>query len=414
MNEFGKTISVFLIILVFSCFFPLASAKTSEGYFHSSDFYVVTFDGEGDAIVSAKLNIDNFTEETIDSFDLEIPGRARIYKAVFEYNGRSDLIDYDTDLTSNSTILHLYLPEEIEPNRGASIVLMYKISENAEKDIFGTFNFDFKTIVDKDAALIQRIRVAVNFQEGLHLKGGEGKIEYKPEFFGEVALGKMASAELTSPYYRDYSNAIEYEKGSIVKEAYNLDPFESFHVKGQYSENWFILFFTDILLWIIILGLLGIIVKKFVWKQITEVKEVIETEPFKPKRKQKSIETKETQLQENNLGLILSTGFLSSLAVIAYWWFIVLIIPFLSSVVGWNLSAVIGLLFFLLGIAVTGILIIVPGIYFGKKKGFSTGLWIVVSTILWLFVLGIISLVIIALLTQPSYTYTNYAIKAID
>lgn len=410
MNELGKTISVFLVILVLSCFFPLASAKTSEGYFHSSEFYVVTFDGEGDAIVSAKLNIDNFTEETIDSFSLEIPGRARIYKAVLEYNGRSDLIDYDTDLTSNSTILHLYLPEEIDSGRGASIVLMYKISENAEKDIFGTFNFDFKTVVDKDAALIQRIRVAVNFQEGLHLKGGEGKIDYKPEFFGEAALGKMASAELTSPYYRDYSNAIEFERGSIVKEAYNLDPFESFHVKGQYSENWFILFFPDILLWIIILGILGIIVKKFVWSQITEGKEVFEEEPYKPKRKQKSIETKEIpaiQLQENNLGLILSTSFLSSLAVIAYWWFIVLLTPFLSSAIGWSLSALIGFLFFLLGIAVTGILVIVPGIYFGKRKGFSVGLWIVISTILWLFVLGIISLVIISLLTQPHIVYAT-------
>lgn len=435
MNKAGNFFYYFLIVLMLSAFLPLSSAKTSESYFHSNDYYVVSFDGEGDAIVSAKLVIDNFTDKRISNIDLELPGTAKLFKAVLEpyyspyYGGyvlpepnleNSDIapeyrnewnaekIDFSYDFTSTATILHLTLPHSIEPNSKAAVVLLYKVSRYAEKDLLGTSSFDFKTIIDKKASLIQNVRVAVNVQEGLFLKGGTSNVEYKPDFFGSAAVSKMSSAEVSSSYYRDYSSAIEYSQGAIVKNAFNLDPFESFHVKGQYSENWLLLFLGDIILWIIILGIIGLIAKKILFPHSEERKEIFDEPKFREKGKDKLIQKPVQSIQLNgnngsNSGLIVGTGFFSALAIIGYWWFFALIMPML----GWSnysLTGLLVLMFFLLGIALTLLLLIAPPIYFGKKKGFSTGLWIAISSILWLFALAIISLIIIALLT-PSYAY---------
>jgi len=434
MKTKNLLVPLFVLILILT---PFVSAKTSSSYFHSNDYYVVAFDGEGDAIVSAKLVIDNFTDSSIKKFDLEIPGRAKIYKAVLEPYGypypvplygnqtteqkaiapdsytppyyQNQKIDFTYDYTSDSTLLHLELPYSIQPNSQAAIVLLYKISGYAEKDFIGTFNFDFKTVVDNKAALIQNVRVAVNVQEGLYLKGGQSKVEYKPEFFGSGAVSKMASAEVSSSYYRDYSQSIEYSQGEIVKNASNLDPFESFHLKGSYSDNWFLLFLGDIALWIIVLIVIAFIAKNWVLNKIFKGRE--EKQFFEPKRTAREKRELKGQEEERGIGFVALVGFLSALGVIAFWWFYVVIVSALFSIVGYMNSSLIGLLFFLIGLIVSGFLLIGPPIYYGNRKGFGFGAMILISTVLWLLVLAVVSLIIAGIFAPPIYATS---IKAID
>ncbi|MEW6295317.1 MAG: hypothetical protein AB1467_03395 [Candidatus Diapherotrites archaeon] len=429
----AKNLLILLLVLIL-ILSPLVSAKTSSSYFHSNDYYVVTFDGEGDAIVSAKLVIDNFTDSSIKKFDLEIPGRAKIYKAVLEPYGypypvplygaeqiiekpvapdyypypqyQNQKIDFTYDYTSDSTLVHLELPYSIQPNSQAAIVLLYKILGYAEKDFLGTFNFDFKTVVDNKAALIQNVRVAVNVQEGLYLKGGQAKVEYKPEFFGSGAVSKMASAEVSSSYYRDYSQAIEYSQGEIVKTASNLDPFESFHLKGSYSDNWLLLFLGDIALWIIILIVIGFTAKNLILSKIFWGRE--EKQFFEPKRTAR--EKRELRgEEEKGIGFIALVGFLSALGIIAFWWFYAVIVSALFSIVGYMNPALIGLLFFLIGLIVSGALLIGLPIYYGNRKGFGFGAMILMSTVLWLLVLAVVSLIIVGILAPPIYAYPAMA-----
>src|SRR3989344_8228369 len=111
-----------LLGLIFA--FGFAYAQIPEGTIHQNDYYVVSFDGEGDAVVSAKMIIDNTTDNTIRKISLEIPGRATIYKAVQEYQNYSNRyyderspnyksptkIDVSYEHTSEATIVTLNLP----------------------------------------------------------------------------------------------------------------------------------------------------------------------------------------------------------------------------------------------------------------------------------------------------------------
>ena len=130
--------------------------------------------------------------------------------------------------------------------------------------LFWFLGFDFKTIIDKNAALIQMVRVSVDVQTGLYLKGGSrGEVEYKPGYYSskiqsiEIAKEGTRSKELT-----DFSRRITYHTGGLVKIAYNLDPYESFHVKGKFADSFLKLYILEILLSIAIVGIIIILFKK--------------------------------------------------------------------------------------------------------------------------------------------------------
>ncbi len=265
-----------------------ASAAQSDGYIHPNHYYAVSFDGEGDAIVRAQIDIENTLDHAISDLDFEIPGQAVIYKAVQEnyytqpnpepyYDGQyapsrspdyypgnrySSSIDYTKTLTSDSTLLRIKLSKSIQRGESTSVVLFYKIPLYAKKDSLGNFQFDFRTIIDKDAILVQNMRVAVNVDSGLSLKGGEAKVDYRPNtgmgFVNEAAMSKMANVGVGTQEYRQYYSTIR-SAGGLVKTASNVDAFESFHVKGAYGENYFLVNLPESLAWpvaaLIIIGI---------------------------------------------------------------------------------------------------------------------------------------------------------------
>ncbi|MFH0874530.1 MAG: hypothetical protein V1859_01215 [archaeon] len=135
-----KKIILLLIITIFLV--QLASATIVSGYKHTFDYYAVTFDGEGDAIVSAQLNIENTQKEPIKSLTLEFPKRIILYDAVFQSDGRickvysegkqcDNYLRFDESrikeqVLSDVTAVTFYLPNEITEGNRAKLILSYK------------------------------------------------------------------------------------------------------------------------------------------------------------------------------------------------------------------------------------------------------------------------------------------------
>ncbi|MFH1390981.1 MAG: hypothetical protein ABIH20_01585 [Candidatus Diapherotrites archaeon] len=345
----------------------IAFAAQSDGYVHKNHYYAVSFDGEGDAIVRVQIDIENTLNQPRKWIDLEIPGQVVVYKAVQESPVRSP-IEYSKTLTSSATILHLELKESIQMNNTGTIVLFYKIPRYAEKDLVGNYNFDFKTIIDKDAILIENLRVAVNVQEGLFMKGGEAKVDYKPNigFMGEMAMAKAMDVSVESPYYKDYYYSIRNTQG-LVKTATNLDPFESFHVKGNYGENWIGLYFFDMIAGIIGAAVL-IIILVLGFRKI-----------------KKALKFKETKGNDYVQSALVGFGSAVSIVIIsAVLFFIAALVSEFSYSLQW-----ISLLIGLLGILISFVLLFLPSLYVSSKKGIIQGALTFFLTIFFLIAISI-------------------------
>ncbi|MAG18384.1 MAG: hypothetical protein CL944_02840 [Candidatus Diapherotrites archaeon] len=364
----------------------IAFAAQSDGYVHKNHYYAVSFDGEGDAIVRAQIDIENTLNQPRKWVDLEIPGQVVIYKAVQESPVRSP-VEYSKTLTSNATILHLELKESIPMNSQGTIVLFYKIPRYAKRDLVGNYNFDFKTIIDKDAILIENLRVAVNVQEGLFMKGGEAKVDYKPNigFMGEMAMSKTMDVSIESPYYRDYYYSIRNAQG-LVKTARNLDPFESFHVKGNYGENWLALYFFDLIAGIIGAAVL-IVVSVLGFRQITKV--------FKTKNTTKG--------KGNDYVQSALVAFGSAIAIV-----ITNVVLFFTAVIvsefSYSLQWIV-LLIGLLGILVSFGLLFLPSLYVSSKKGIIQGALVFFLTIFFLIAISIFLGIAYTVLFPPRIYY---------
>src|SRR3989344_4838964 len=254
-------------------------------------FYSVVFDGEGDAIVAAKLKIQNIGKDNLKELSIEIPGEdvrlihimqevIRFQKICGAYDPKGNCsyyydqqvwppeyysIDKNTEKLSTSAKVTLNLPAELKEGETGTVLLYYKTDSYVKKSL-GVFNFDFETIkwiFDTD-----RIRVAVNVQQDLYLEGVKGKIEYQDNF---ATAEKALVSGVQSADLQQFSSQIEWQQG-IVKEASGLDPYESFHAKGRYAESWLNLnkggIGVGVLITIIVLGFLYY----FVYRKIKNVK----------------------------------------------------------------------------------------------------------------------------------------------
>jgi len=256
MNKMHGLSMVFVLLI-------LGNAFAQTELIHTGDYYAVSFDGEGDAIVRAKLNIENISKKEVNELTFEFSERTTIFKIV--QNGSNKPLEFEQLLGSESTTVRIELNQALGYNQSTQLVLLYRSGQIADKGYLGNLEFDFKTIVDTSAVLTERARVSINVQPGYFVKGGDHEIDYKPDLFSQGMVLKAESMDA-----REFSTVyggIEYEKGSIVEEAYNLDQLESFHVKGLYSENLILLFVHELLVAIAVLLAIGIGVLTWVSRQ---------------------------------------------------------------------------------------------------------------------------------------------------
>ncbi|MBW3022988.1 hypothetical protein KY308_02705, partial [Candidatus Woesearchaeota archaeon] len=289
---------VILILILLAVFIPKSLAevasKTSIAYpypgtqpFASNQYYSVHFDEEGEAAVLAKFTIVNAKDSSIDEISVEIPGTSvRIinsvqeamaqrrscaqwddkcveqvegqcskyertcvsYKTYGTFQGYYS-IDYTEQRLSKSTAYKFKLSQEIGPQESATVIIYYK-AEGYVKKSFGIYNFDFETAKIKYD--VDNVRVAVNVQPELYLKGGQSRVDYLPQIGASFAAEKLStSVAAESSGLATLSRTIEYQQG-YTKQTSGLDPLESFHVEGKYADSWFALNTLSIMLGIII------------------------------------------------------------------------------------------------------------------------------------------------------------------
>lgn len=373
-----------ILFLVLVTTVPMAQANGLG----NEQYYTVYFDGEGDAIVMAKLSFQNTNEEVLETVVLEVPGQINILNLVQEltirtydedyWRGYYDTTEYETvkietETLSDSTLLTVNFPEEIDEQEIGTILLYYKIEGLAEKN-YGLYDFEFTTI--KSSYDTYYVRISTDVINDLVMADVDSNVDYKDWGFAEsadVEIMAVESISLADEEMAAMSSRIGYYGN--VKEAYGLDPYESFTVSGEYAESEFRLHLVRnfILIGVGLLGLIGII---FLARKL-----------FKKNFKKR-------KYLEMTLVGSLSGVILTAVLALGYY-----VIENLYYWVGYQFA---GFFSFLIGVSLLLISLMalsLPGIYLGHKhKDLLIGLGSAATTVGTVFVLIIIGTVIFAML----------------
>lgn len=282
MNKFfAKIVSLISIsVFVFVGFAGIASAQ-NELLFGQNHFYTVIFRGNGEAITYAKIAITNPDEKRLTEFSFEMPKvspteivmyqmklpqecvrqnyndparpcleyRDPDYAQRYYYYGYSNgQAEYQKiQYTKSGNLYRLTLPTAIEPYKSAAIIVAYAAKGYVNESL-GLYEFNFETL--KVPSRIQEIRVAVDVDSDLLLKGKRSSVNYNTSRLG---VNELAAPQSVSSRDLDKVVGSIGSYGPLVKEAKNLAPNESFIVKGEYATNWFRLYFSSIFLTILII-----------------------------------------------------------------------------------------------------------------------------------------------------------------
>lgn len=252
-----KMIGFVLLFVFFMAALPSVNAKISTSYRHMSDDYAVTFfERNGDALVSAKLQIKNVqSNESINYLILEIPGDIVVYdvgeliedyirisddasrsiSSVYDARGRISSSAYgyietiykyekirEDSITEQKsgdlTILTIVLPEEIKVDKEATILLTYKLKGYAKKGLLGAYEFDFKTINDINSDLIVNTRVAIDVVPGLYWRGKGAEVKYSPPPNIKYVIPEIKKSNETNQSFKNKSveGKIELNESVIV------------------------------------------------------------------------------------------------------------------------------------------------------------------------------------------------------
>ncbi len=370
-----------------------------------NQYYSVNYDGEGEAAVLVKLEVQNIGKKNLTDLSFEIPGsNIRIINMVQEYYDKvpqcveyEDIctkysdgqcveyarkckryydqiiyppkyypIAYEKEQLSESTFLRFNMPKEIPLQENAVVLIYYKSKDYASNSLMA-YNIHFETI--KINADTQNVRVAINVDQDLVLEGKKAEVNYRDNFvMAEKSLAAPIAVGASSDSLQQLSSFVTYAEG-YVKTASGLDPLESFSVRGRYARSWIALHWLGT-----VLALLGLVVfcmglYSIYVKKISKLKH--------------------GSLIAKTVGL----GIASSVSILLLWF----LASFLVNLVRQSLDYQTANLFAVLLYLMTGLMMLLiffgPALYMGVKHGLMAGIWTVVSTVAFMFVLIIVVLV---------------------
>ena len=391
---------------------------SSEGFLGQDHSYSVTFRGNGEAVVSAKIIFTNSGEEPLDTISLRVPRvepkDISIYQVIREpynclkYKPQEEIqsqtypyypvpttkltqkiceeyspVDYYQSYWSGKTsyqkakfeaksdTIIVTLPKEVKANSSGSFIVYYRALGYAGKNILGAYNFTFETLKVDDK--IRNLRVGIVTDSDLYLRGAKGKVSYRfDEGIAAITTPKAAGESLANTTVDKYYQQIGY--GTIEKTARDLQPLDSYIVKGSYADAKVKLYGKEILLSLFITAvfiaglflLVKFIVKKIKHYQVSQVE----------KTDIKSV---------SPILLAVGLSFFSSIFIVIH----TLIIRTVISVIveyfrSSDMVLVLLIALIALSVIVYGVLFLGSAIYMGMKKGWGWGLGTLVATILWL------------------------------
>lgn len=441
-------IAFFFVVIFFP---PFLRAQTEQSAFPvqvtkepnllgQDHYYTVTFRGNGEAIVSTRVAFTNLTEESQSMVALRVPKVQPQDISVYQVIREPQCIRYGQVQSSTSPgatgvssgvsytkmrpsceeyqpadyyqywygqnkyqkasyelkgdSIEVTLPQSISPNGSGSFLVYYRAFGYAKKNIFGAYEFSFETLKTEDK--IQTLQVGITTDSDLYLKGTKGKVNYRLDS-SSLEMKAGATSAVSSPRIDSFYQQIG--QGVIVKNASNLQPLDSYTVKGVYAESVLSLYAKEIIWGIVIL--VGIILLF----------------SFFLKRTMRSFH--QTQPQEKRdifpvshpiLGLF-SFSFLVSVCIVVYTIVIYLFFTHLYYLsYDSSVSPAIVILALIISIAVYGGLFLLPAIVIGLKRGLWWGVGFFFSVTGWL-VFALMIVIVAAFILRFQNDYYPYPVE---
>lgn len=405
------------------------------GFFGQDHYYTVTFRGNGEAVVTAKLIFTNLGDKTLTEMALRIPKaypqEISVYQVIRErgciryYSPPSIQPDIDErpliyppisptpicqewqepdyygyfyggkyqkaqwELRGDTIVVDL--PEDLRPNDSTSIVLYYRAFGYAKKTIFGAYKYSFETLKVEDK--IRHLSVAINVDADLFLKGAKGKINYR----FEESFAPLKSIGVDQPVSSVQFDTLYQQigQGQMIKTASNLSPLESYTVKGSFADSRLKLYGWQILIGLLVVWFLAAFVVFFAKLMINRWK----TREITSKKK--TIRGLNLDWMSKGAGpffVVLGASFLSSFLILIYTLFLFFVGRLLTSVYYYQFGTIILILLIIISVGIYALLLFGPAIFIWIKKGSGWGILSFFLTIAWLvFYLVVVFLILFIL-----------------
>lgn len=417
---------------------PVPDSGSAQTYFGQDHAYTVTFRGNGEAVVSAKITFSNLTDSTISSMSLRAPKGKVSDVLAFQVLRERQCIRYspmplqkgvmsDEELKMSQTnyceeyqdpdyyqywygntkyqkssvevqgdTIVIGLPSPINPNATGSFMLYYRAAGYATKTVFGGYSFTFETLKAEDR--VRNLQVGISTDSDLVLRGANGNVNYvKPEAaMDTAAMGKSFANSQMDSYYQQIG------QGTIVKNASNLQPLESYTVKGSYAASTLALYGKEISI-VIILGLSLLAILGFVvYKLIKRFSAPADPAVSKQKIGERAVMVPVGRHILESVGV----AFVSSLLTAGYTVAVFFVTTQISMMYAYQFTSIIMLFVAIISICFYSLLMFAPAIYLGIKRGYWWGIATFVSTTMFLlFYLFIAIMVIMFFRMGQTYPY---------
>jgi hypothetical protein len=451
----NKTIKIiYPLILIFCLMLNIVSALSIAPVSQeiplitsANQYYSVLFDEEGEAIVSLNLYIKNSDTEDLSTVNLEIPGNNVQILGIlqetsgyedqqciswnngcieygqgstcvqYDYNGNcvqneQPCLKYGKTCTQYSTKYYndkIYKKIKVEPQRLANsysvpINLISAVKENGYTNLLivykthgyvnnlaGVHKFEFETA--KVPIMTNKVRVAVNVQSDLHLKGGSSQINYQPSInvFAGATNDKAELSMESSRQVNQYVQQITYARG-LVKESNYLDPHESFTVEGKYSKSWAKLNLGKIAF--IIAIVIGIVC--FLYYGAKKLGHYAKNNA--PKKITKNQET-------HNFMIPFLSGLFTSIGIALLWVLTIILMIVADNLSRTGFDDIFNIFIILFAILITMALMIGIPVYTGTKYGGLIAFFTIASIFCWLFVFAIIIFFVLIFFVSTLHYY---------
>jgi hypothetical protein len=282
---------------------PPVTNSSNQLILGQNHYYSVVLRGNKEAIVYAKLVINNPDEATLNDFTFEMPDISSYEMVIYQqklpqqcanytytsgsqsctqytdpdynnsyyYSGTSQMAEYKKiSYTSLGNTYHLNLAYPIQSYKSSALIISYA-TKSFVTESFGLFSFNFKTI--KVSSRINDLKVSIDLDSDLILKGGNSTVNYTQTM--DLKTSALGSApEAVSSTSLDSLVSTIGRSGLLNKEAKNLAPNENYTVKGEYAASWWRLYLEEIVITILVIAVIigGVILSLRYFKRKTSIK----------------------------------------------------------------------------------------------------------------------------------------------
>lgn len=431
-KTFGALLSLFIIFFPSICFAQVrpeqnAPPPQTSLPFGQNHYYTVTLRGNGQAVVYLKTIFSNTNEASLSAVQITFPQTPQTF-AVFQAHREPQCLFYKPLPANNSisqpddcqqyqepdylygwgnTTYHkaqyifngntatITLPKSIHPNGNGSLVIAYVSPYIAKKNIFGAYQFTFETA--KINEIIQSLQVGINTDTDYYLKGAKAGINYQqPDVSRMPSAESFAGGSISSTQFDQVYNQIG--QGNMTKSATNLQPSESYTVKGVYANSKIKLYGKELIIGsLLALVILTIAVFGLYWavKKMSGLKSKTQTE------------NQQSSVKNKTFIAVIGASFGASIFIVLYTFGLYLFSSYFGQMFqfySYNFAyPILLILLTIISLSIYSVFLFVPGVFIGLKRSIAAGVLTIVLTILWLVIHGIVLTGIFFLFFQKTY-----------